>query len=112
VESDKFNKMEDYAIFMRRYRKRIQSVNDWTFAYAYKLFKEKGEDHFLQELEDKEEYAEFCEKYYSILREQYNICSAGLSEQFQMYKEKFGGDEQAYRNELRRTIKNFDKYYG
>lgn len=103
--------MEDYEIFMRRYRKRIQSVNDWTFTQAYKLFKEKGENHFLQELEEKEDYTEFCEKYYAILREQYNICSAGMWDQFQKYKVKFNGDESAYRNELRRTIKNFDKYY-
>lgn len=105
---------QDYDMFLRKYRKRIMSVNDWKFTlvYGYTLYKEKGEDQFLTELEEAEEYTEFCEKYYDILREQFNICSAGMWEHFQMYKEKFGGDEQAYRNELRCRIKNFDKYYG
>lgn len=104
---------EDYSLFVRRYGKRIQSANHWklTLTYGYSLYKEKGEDHFLTELEEVEEYSEFCEKYYDILRQAFNICSAGMWDYFQLYKEKFDNDDGAFRNELRRTIKNFDKYY-
>lgn len=103
----------EYKLFVRRYGKRIQDAGsyDFSLAYGYNLYKKMGENHFLTELEDVEEYSEFCKKYYSGLRELYNICSAGMWDYYQMYKVKFGGDEGAFRNELRLRIKNFDWYF-
>lgn len=104
---------EEYKIFLKRYRKRIQSVNDWQFTVenAYELFKEEGEDRFLEVLEDKEGFTEFCNNYYDILRERFNICGGGMRDHYQMYKVELKGNDDAYENYLRRIIKNFDKCY-
>ena len=77
----------------------------------FALYTEKGEAAFLDELEEQENFTQFCEKYYDILREAFNICSAGMWDYYQLYKVKFDNDDAGFRNELRHTIKNFDKYY-
>lgn len=99
-------------MFLRKYQRRINSINSWkTLNEWFALYTEKGEVAFLDELEEQEDYTDFCEKYYDGLRTLYNICSAGMWDYYQMYKVKFGGDEMAFRNELRLRIKNFDRYF-
>jgi hypothetical protein len=100
------------ALFVRRYEVRTNNTNSWrTLDEWFTIYTEKGETVFLNELEDQEEYTEFCKKYYDVLRDAFNICTSGMWDYYQMYKVKFGSDEAGFRNELRHTIKNFDKRY-
>ncbi len=93
---------QEKTMFLRRYETRIQRLNDFrSLDRWFELYTTKGEDEFLDELEDKEIYNDFCRKYYDILREAYNICSAGMRDYYELYKEKFGYDEAAFRHELR-----------
>jgi hypothetical protein len=107
----KYQKMEDYQLFLRRYEMRIQYLDDYSFTNekAYKLFKEKGEDHFLQELEEKERYNNFCHEFYDILREQWNACGDLMWDEFNKMKE-IGREN--YIQSLRKRIKGFDRWYG
>jgi hypothetical protein len=92
-------------LFLRRYQRRIRG----TFTYRsldswYALYLENGEEAFLEELEDEENFAYFCSKFYDILRENFNICSAGMRESYEQYKVKFAFDEDSYRHELMLAI--------
>ncbi len=94
-------------LFLRKYQRRIRA----TFSYRsldswYALYLEKGEDAFLDELEDQEGFAEFCKRFYDTLREEYNICSAGMYSQYDEFKVKFAGDYDSYRNELMLAIRS------
>ena len=97
-------------LFRRRYASRIQntfscrSLDTW-----YELYLEKGEEEFLDELEDEESYTDFCRRFYEILREEYNICSAGMRDSYEMCKVKFGGDMDAYKHELMLAINSRKK---
>jgi hypothetical protein len=92
-------------LFYRRYASRIQN----TFSYRsldkwYELYLEKGEDVFLDELEDEENFMIFCRRFYDILREEYNICSAGMRDSYEQCKVKFAGDDESYMRELMLAI--------
>lgn len=100
--------MEDNKkVFLRRYKSRIQSTNSWlSLDDWYSLYIERGEDEFLDKLEDEERFTEFCRRFYNILREEYNICSAGMQDSYEQCKVKFGGDLDAYENELMLVIRS------
>jgi hypothetical protein len=106
---------KDKQLFNRRYASRIINTNcHWSIDKWYALYTEKGEAAFLDKLEDEEEYVDFCRKYYGLLREAYNICSVGMYDYYQMYKDKFGSDEASFRHELcqdKRIAKLMNYYF-
>lgn len=106
---------QEKTIFLRRYGSRISALNDYSpIDYWINLYMTKGEDEFLDELEDKEDFNDFCRKYYSILREAYNICSSGMHDYFENYKVKFDYDDAEFRRELRldkQVAKIMDSYF-
>lgn len=98
---------DDKNVFLRRYKSRIQKTHSWlSLDEWYSLYLEKGEDAFLDKLEDEEDFSDFCERFYDTLREEYNICSAGMKESYEMCKVKFGGDMDAYGHELMLAIRD------
>jgi beta-galactosidase GanA len=95
---------DDKKIFIRRYAVRIsKTVTGWTTNKWYALYTEKGEAAFLDKLEDEENFADFCGKYYDILREAFNIDSCGMYDYYDMFKVKFGGDYDSFEHELRQN---------
>jgi hypothetical protein len=105
---------DDKKLFLRRYASRINNMYYyWSMDEWYTFYTEKGEDKFLNKLEDEEEYNDFCRKYYDVLREAYNICSAGMYDYYQMYKVKFGSDKEGFEYELKqdKRVAKIMKYY-
>lgn len=103
---------QDDELFMRRYGDRILAVEDYRSMKSWiKLYKNKGEIVFLNVLEDAESYTRFGKKFYDVLRDAWNIDGEGMNDQYQIYKNKFGKNDEVYINELRNTIENFDDMY-
>jgi hypothetical protein len=97
--------MADFTQFKLQYGYVIKKVDCWRDAqHAFQDFKVLGEGAFLVKLNEQLEYTEFCEEFYDTLREHWNICSAGMWEEFQKLKEK-GWSFEEYRIELHKSIK-------
>jgi hypothetical protein len=105
---------DNKALFMRRYGSRIQQTNCcWSKDKWYALYTEKGEAAFLDKLEDEENFAEFCGRYYDLLREAFNIDSCGMYDYYEKFKVEFVNDYNAFENELRQCprLAKLMKYY-
>ena len=101
TDTDQQNKKE-YELFLRRYGKRIRNT-DLYEADAFQIYKEKGEEAFLERLEDEEGFGEFCQKYYDLLRERYNACSALMEDEYERFKTEFKKDHSKYSADLERA---------
>ncbi len=98
---------QEYSNFVRRYAKRINECDVWyeSIEESYKIYKEKGEDQFLTDLEEKEDFQEFCNEYYGFLREHYNACSAMMWDEFESFRTKFDSDYDKFWDYLQKELK-------
>ncbi len=101
-QSENEKQENEYQLFLRRYGKRISLAN-LSQQEMYTLSKQQGEEAFLALLEDEEEYIEFCDEYYDLLRERYNACSALMDEEYQRFKTQFKKDHSKYSEDLERA---------
>lgn len=101
----------EYDQFVRRYARRIQKCDAWydSLEESYKICKEKGEDQFLTELEEKEDFQEFCREYYDFLREHYNACSGSMWDSFDKFRNEFNSNYTAYWEHLEECLKKSHK---
>ena len=97
----------NYLRFVKIFGNRITDSNTWgkTLEQSYQLYKEKGEDQFLIELEDSEKFAEFCDEYYDFMREHWNACSASMWSSYEDFKTTHGKNERVYWIYLRNLAK-------
>lgn len=95
-------KETEYDLFLRRYGRRIMKT-DLCQEEAFKIYTEQGEEAFLERLEDEEDFMEFCEEYYELLRERYNACSALMEDEYERFKTEFQKDHSKYSEELERA---------
>lgn len=78
-----------FAEFREEYGFLVKKTRCWTSELeAYAAFKKLGHSEFMKRVREDMEYAEFCDRFYDELRTMWNICSAGMWEQFQKLKEK------------------------
>jgi hypothetical protein len=71
---------EEYGLLLFR-------IDSYTIASEmYNEFKKRGRKGFHMFLNERLEFKDFCEQFYDDLREMYNICSAGMEEEFQRMK--------------------------
>lgn len=57
-----------------------------TYEHAFDDFLELGQDAFEAKLNESVEYSRFCSRFYERLRERYNICSAGMWDEYKKMK--------------------------
>ena len=77
---------------------------------AYKAYLSLPENEFMEKLNERADFHDFCKDFYDILREQWNACGTLMMDEFELMKEL--GGRTNYIQSLRKRIKDFDKYYG
>ncbi len=93
-EEVEFNNFEEEYGFL------VDRTDIWSDMWsAYDTFKEVGHLEFMKKIRWGMEYKEFCDEFYSELRELCNICSAGMYEAFEKMKAK-GWTHAEFRKDL------------
>ena len=85
---------------------------DWKPTPIRQLTPEEEDAAYKEMEEDAEPWVTFGRRYYDTLREFYNICSAGLSQEYLLFK-RLGSDAKytAYCEANKRGFRNSVKYY-
>jgi hypothetical protein len=77
------------AILFRWFKKNMRYAvedADWSLEKSFENFFSMPLVKFLELLAEDREYTAFCEEFYGTLRERYNICSAGMWDEYQRMK--------------------------
>ncbi len=99
IEEEEEEEVE-YNLFEEEYGFLVDRSDVWhDMASAYDTFKEVGHMEFMKRIRRGMEYKEFCDEFYPELRELYNICSAGMYDEFERLK-KNGWTHSQYRKDL------------
>ena len=65
----------------------VKKTNGWnTLGEAYNDFRKTTLKNFLKTLNEKQQFQDFCDEFYEDLREMWNICSAGMHDEFERMK--------------------------
>lgn len=95
----------DFQKFKEEYGFLVEKTDCWdSLKTAFHVFNVIGHHEFMKQIRDNMEYVEFCSRFYSDLREMYNICSAGMREAYEGMKAK-GWSLDEYANDLEATKK-------
>lgn len=82
----------------------VRKSNGWrNLGQAYAEFRKTTLKDFLHSLNEKQDFQDFCEEFYDDLREMWNICSAGMEDEYQRMK-KEGWTMDQYRKWLDKQI--------
>ena len=83
----------------------VQKTNYWMrLEYAFQEFRSSSLKDFLKLLKEKQEFQDFGEEFYDDLRQMWNICSAGMEDEFQRMKRN-NWTFQQYRSWLNKEMK-------
>lgn len=79
-----------YQNFRRTYGQMLKRASNWwqTAPQAYDDYVKLGKKKFEDRLNEQIEYQEFGEQFYDRLREMWNICSAGMWDEYTYMKKK------------------------
>jgi hypothetical protein len=67
----------------------VKKSQGWrNLGQAYAEFRKTTLKNFLTLLNEKQKFQHFCEEFYDDLREMWNICSAGMEDEYERMKEK------------------------
>ena len=88
----------------------VTKSNGWpTLGEAYAEFRTSSLKDFLKTVQKHQEYQDFCEEFYDDLRDMWNICSAGMRDEYTSMKAK-GWSKTQYRMWLDKEIETKGKY--
>jgi hypothetical protein len=74
-----------FSWFKKHMRYAVEDA-DWSLEQSFEDFLSMPLVKFLEGLEQAREYRAFCQEFYGTLRERYNICSAGMWDEYQRMK--------------------------
>jgi hypothetical protein len=73
--------------FTEHYTHAVEETDYWlSLNAAFEDFLSMPLVKFLEVLEEQREYSRFCQEFYDDLRDMYNICSAGMWDEYQRMK--------------------------
>lgn len=94
-----------YAWFKEDLGYLVEKSGGWSnLKQAYLQFKKTTLKNFMKELSEKQKYQDFCQEFYDDLRQAWNICGAGMWDEYQRMKKESWSFAQ-YRSWLKTEIK-------
>jgi hypothetical protein len=82
-------KNTEFKAFEEEYGYLVKRTTVWDdMEAAFAAFNALGHENFMKKVEENIDFNDFCAEFYPTLREFYNICSAGMVEEFERMRAK------------------------